>query len=74
MTRRLRTYWREILLVALMAAPWVALLGLGFAWLVQNDRVLVWALAAVACGLLAWPLRRAVRARSAARLAAELDA
>jgi len=74
MTRRLKRYWREILLVALMAAPWLALLVLGFLWLMQNDRVLVWALGAVACGLLAWPIRRAIRTRAGARLAAELDA
>jgi predicted GTPase len=68
--RILGRFWAEALLTVLLALPWLALFGLGFAWLWQNGRVLEWALAATAIGLLGWPLRRLVERRAAERLAA----
>ena len=70
----LRQWWRESALVAVLALPWLSLLALGGAWLWQAGRVLEWAVGAALLALLAWPLRRAVRARAAARLAATLAA
>src|SRR5215470_15997946 len=58
-------YWREALLVFLVALPWLSLLVLGIVWLWQGGRVWIWALAAAAIGLLSWPLWRSVKRRSA---------
>lgn len=63
-----REWWREALLVAVLALPWLSLLALGGVWLWESGRVLEWALGAAALALLAWPLRRAVRRRAARRL------
>jgi uncharacterized protein len=67
----LRRYWHEAALALVLALPWLALLMLGIIWLWQGGHVLAWALASAALGLLAWPLRRAVkrRADAEARLA-----
>src|SRR5262245_24942799 len=63
---RLPFYWREGLLVVLVALPWLSLLVLGIVWLWQGGHVWVWALAAGAIGLLSWPLWQSVKRRSAA--------
>ncbi|WP_424814694.1 GTPase family protein [Roseococcus sp. YIM B11640] len=60
----------ELLLAVLLALPWLSLFGLGLLWLWQNGRVLEWALAAAALGLLGWPLRILVRRRARERAAA----
>ena len=67
----LRRYWREAVLALVLALPWLLLLVLGIVWLWEGGHVLAWALASAALGLLAWPLRRAVkrRADAEARLA-----
>src|SRR5215468_8663467 len=59
-------YWREALLVLLVALPWLSLIVLGIVWLWQGGHVWVWALAAGAIGLLSWPLWQSVKRRSAA--------
>ena len=58
---RLRRLWRELLLVALVALPWLSLVALGGLWLWQGGHVWVWAIATAALGLLAIPLWRAVK-------------
>jgi hypothetical protein len=67
----LRRYWPETLLFMAVALPWLSLFALGLVWLWQGGHVLVWALAAAALGLLAWPLSTLVhrRANEEARLA-----
>jgi predicted GTPase len=57
-------YWREVLLVVLVALPWVSLLLLGILWLWQGGYVWIWALAAGSIGLLSWPLWYSVNRRS----------
>src|SRR5215475_12077576 len=64
-TSRLPPYWRETLLVLLIALPWLSLLVLGIVWLWQGGHVWIWALAAAAIGLLSWPLWFSVKRRSA---------
>src|SRR5262245_11652210 len=64
-TNRLPPYWREALLVLLVALPWLSLLVLGIVWLWQGGHVWIWALAAAAIGLLSWPLWYSVKRRSA---------
>lgn len=65
--------WRrhipEFGLALLLALPWLSLFGLGLLWLWQNGRVLEWALAAAALGLLSIPLRLLARRRAEARMA-----
>src|SRR5262245_3013971 len=61
---RLPRYWPELLLVLLVALPWLALVVLGVVWLWQGGHVWVWAIATAAIGLLSWPLWRAVQRRS----------
>jgi len=65
--------WRrhipEFVLALLLALPWLSLFGLGLFWLWQNGRVLEWALAAAALGLLSIPLRVLARRRAEARMA-----
>lgn len=68
----LRRYWREALLVALVAMPWAALLALGLVWLWQEGMVLPWAAAAALLGVAAWPLRRSIRARTKRRAREDL--
>src|SRR5437867_8411353 len=63
---RLPPYWREALLVLLVALPWLSLLVLGIVWLWQGGHVWIWALAAAAIGLLSWPLWYSVKRRSTA--------
>jgi predicted GTPase len=67
----LRRHWREATLAVVLALPWLSLLALGLVWLWQGGHVLVWAAAAALLGLLALPLRWAVRrqAQAEARLA-----
>ncbi|UPY37986.1 GTPase domain-containing protein [Sediminicoccus sp. KRV36] len=65
----LRRYWLELTLATLLALPWLSLFGLGFLWLWQNARVLEWALAAAALGILGVPLRIMVRRRAERRIA-----
>jgi hypothetical protein len=65
----LRRYWLELTLATLLALPWLSLFGLGFLWLWQNGRVLEWALAAAALGILGVPLRILVRRRAERRMA-----
>jgi predicted GTPase len=60
----LRRFWPEMLLVLAVTVPWLSLLALGIVWLWQGGHVWVWALAAAALGLLAWPLSRLVRRRA----------
>ena len=62
--RWLRRYWPETLLFMAVALPWLSLFALGLVWLWQGGRVWVWALAAAALGLLAWPLSVSVRRRA----------
>ena len=71
----LRRNWREVLLALVVALPWLCLVALGGVWLWQGGHVLAWAAGAVVLGLLAWPLRRAVRrrAQAEARLALRAD-
>src|SRR3954464_14784571 len=57
-------YWREVLLVVLVALPWLSLLVLGTVWLWQGGHVWIWALAAGSLGLLSWPLWYSVKRRS----------
>jgi uncharacterized protein len=67
----LRRYWPEALLFMAVALPWLSLFALGLLWLWQGGHVWVWAIAAAALGLLAWPLSVSVkrRANEEARLA-----
>jgi uncharacterized protein len=62
----LRRYWREALLIVVIALPWLSLLVLGLVWLWQGGHTLAWAAAAAAFGLLAWPLRIAVKRQAKA--------
>jgi len=62
-----RSWWPELSLVLVVALPWLALLVLGMVWLWQGGKVWVWAIAAAALGLLAWPLSRLVRRRADAQ-------
>jgi hypothetical protein len=54
-----------------VALPWLSLFALGFVWLWQGGHAWIWALAAAALGLVAWPLSTLVsrRANEEARLA-----
>jgi uncharacterized protein len=63
----LRRHWAETLLVVAVALPWITLVLLGILWLWQTGRVWIWAIAAAALGLLAWPLLRLVRRRANAQ-------
>ncbi len=72
--RALRRFWREALVAALLMLPWLALLPLGILWLHEQHALLVWTLGALAGGLIAWPIRRAVRASAAERLGQDLAA
>ena len=72
--RALRRYWREALVVALLVLPWLALLPLGILWLREHHALLAWTLGVLTAGLIAWPIRRAVRARAAAGLEQDLAA
>jgi len=67
----LRRYWPETLLFMAVALPWLSLFALGFVWLWQGGHAWIWALAAAALGLVAWPLSTLVsrRANEEARLA-----
>jgi predicted GTPase len=67
-----RRHWLELLLAVLLALPWLSLFGLGLLWLWENHRVLEWALAAAALGLIGWPIRVLLRRRAHARAAALL--
>jgi predicted GTPase len=66
-----RRYWPETLLFMAVALPWLSLFALGLVWLWQGGHVWIWAIAAAALGVLAWPLSISVnrRANAAARLA-----
>ena len=64
LVRSLRRHWQEAALTLVLALPWMALLMLGIVWLWQGGHVLAWALASAVLGLLAWPLRRAVKRRA----------
>jgi predicted GTPase len=63
----LRRYWPELVLVLAVALPWLSLLVLGIVWLWQGGHVWIWAIAAAALALLAWPLSRLVRGRADAQ-------
>ena len=63
----LRRYWPELVLVLAVALPWLSLLVLGIVWLWQGGHVWIWAIAAAALALLAWPLSRLVRRRANAQ-------
>ena len=63
----LRRYWPELVLVLAVALPWLSLLVLGIVWLWQGGLVWIWAIAAAALALLAWPLSRLVRRRADAQ-------
>jgi len=60
----LRRYWQEAVLTLVLSLPWLTLLAFGIIWLWQAGHVLAWALARAALGLLAWPLRHAVKRRA----------
>jgi uncharacterized protein len=64
-------FWREMLLVVLVALPWLALLVFGGIWLWQGGHFWIWAIAAAALGFGAWPLWRTVQrlANEQARIA-----
>ena len=62
--RMLQRHWPEALLIVAVVLPWLALLALGILWLWQGGYVWVWAIAAAALGLVAWPLARLVRRRA----------
>ena len=66
----LQSYWPEALLFMAVALPWLSLFALGLVWLWEGGHVWVWAIAAAALGLLAWPLSITVnrRANEEARL------
>ncbi|TCH96191.1 hypothetical protein EJV46_21670 [Roseococcus sp. SYP-B2431] len=65
-----RRHWLELILAVLLALPWLSLFGLGLLWLWENHRVLEWAVAAAALGLVGWPIRVLLRRRARARAAA----
>jgi uncharacterized protein len=67
----LHRYWPETLLFMAVALPWLSLFALGLVWLWEGGHVWVWAIAAAALGLMAWPLSASVkrRANEEARLA-----
>jgi hypothetical protein len=69
--RWLHRYWPETLLFMAVALPWLSLFALGLAWLWEGGHIFVWAMAAAALGLVAWPLSISVkwRATEEARLA-----
>jgi hypothetical protein len=69
MSRRLRHFWPEALVALLLALPWLALFGLGFVWLWQNERVLEWAIGAAILAAAGMPLRRLATRRAAVRAA-----
>jgi len=60
----LRRHWQEAVLTLVLSLPWLTLLAFGIIWLWQAGHVLAWALACAALGLLAWPLRHAVKRRA----------
>ena len=66
----LLSYWPETLLFMAVALSWLSLFALGLVWLWEGGHVWVWAIAAAALGLLAWPLSITVnrRANEEARL------
>lgn len=59
-----RRYWRETLLVIAIVLPWLGIFVLGGIWLWQNGHIWIWAAAAAALGLIAWPLSRSIRRRT----------
>ena len=64
----LRRHWPEVVLLAAVTLPWLALLTLGWFWLWERGHVWAWAIAAAALALLAWPLARLARRRSNAEM------
>jgi len=60
----LRRYWPETLLFMAVALPWLSLFALGLVWLWQGGHVWIWALAAAALGVVAWPLSTLVSRRA----------
>lgn len=68
-----RRYWREAVLLILMAVPGLALLPPGLMWLYQQGWLWLWALGVLAAGAGAFAVRLAIRRRAAAD-AAELAA
>ena len=60
----LRRHWQEAVLTLVLSLPWLTLLAFGIIWLWQAGHVLAWAFACAALGVLAWPLRHAVKRRA----------
>ena len=60
----LRRYWPETLLFMAVVLPWLSLFALGLVWLWQGGHVWIWALAAAALGVVAWPLSTLVSRRA----------
>ena len=58
-----RFHWRELTLALFILSPWLSLLVFGVLWLHDNNAFLPWLVGVAALGMLAWPLRRAVRNR-----------
>jgi predicted GTPase len=50
----IRTFWREVLIAALLLLPLLSLLPLGFLWLWQTHGTLIWAGSLLGCVLIAW--------------------
>jgi predicted GTPase len=64
MISKLRRYWQELLLITILVTPVLSLLALGVVWLWQTGRLIEWAFASAALGIVAWPLRNAIRRRA----------